>query len=384
MPLSIGPLSRGSLSRSPIVLGIESSCDEMAAAIVRDGREILASTVHGQVEVHAPYGGVVPELASRDHVRAVSLVVEAALSQAGVSLADLDGIAVTAGPGLIGSLLVGLSFAKALAYAQGLPFVGVHHLVGHLVAAELASQASPSGGPLEPPYLGLVVSGGHTALYRVPVSGAPTCLGETRDDAAGEAFDKVAKLLGLPFPGGPAISKLAEQGDPRAVPLPRPMRGREGLDFSYSGLKTAVSLAVERQGGLAALSDSAKANFAASFEAVAVESLVERTLRAAQQERLDQIAVVGGVAANGRLRREMQNAAARDGRRAIFPPMSLCTDNAVMIAAAGTRLLLRGVRDDLRLEAFSRVPIGETPWRPAARADDGVGVAVTSGDGTRA
>jgi N6-L-threonylcarbamoyladenine synthase len=385
------------LSQSPIVLGIESSCDEMAAAIVRDGREILASAVHGQVEVHAPYGGVVPELASRDHVRAVSAVVETALSQAGVALSDLDGIAVTAGPGLIGSLLVGLSFAKALAYSQGLPFVGVHHLVGHLVAAELASHASPIADPnsdrkaapargvsLEPPYLGLVVSGGHTALYRVPATGAPTALGETRDDAAGEAFDKVAKLLGLPFPGGPAISKLAEQGDPRAVSLPRPMRGREGLDFSYSGLKTAVSLAVERLGGLAALSDSTKADLAASFEAVAVESLIERTLRAARQEGLDQIAVVGGVAANGRLRREMQSAAARDGRRAIFPPMSLCTDNAVMIAAAGTRLLLRGVRDDLRLEAFSRVPIGETPWRTAARAGGGDGAAGATGDGMRA
>ena len=364
-----------SLPQSPIVLGIESSCDEMAAAVVRGGREILASAVHGQVEVHSPYGGVVPELASRDHVRAVSSVVEAALSQAGIALGDLDGVAVTAGPGLIGSLLVGLSFAKALAYARGLPLVGVHHLVGHLVAAELASQGDAAGHPesLEPPYLGLVVSGGHTALYRVPVSGAPTSLGETRDDAAGEAFDKVAKLLGLPFPGGPAISKLAEAGDPRAFALPRPMRGRPGLDFSYSGLKTAVSLTVERQGGLAAMSESAKADLAAAFECAVVESLVERTLRAARQEAMDRIAVVGGVAANRRLRREMQDAAARDGRRAIFPPMSLCTDNAVMIAAAGTRLLARGVRDDLTLEAFSRVPIGETPWRTptAVRTSDG-------------
>ncbi len=355
-----------SLSESPIVLGIESSCDEMAAAVVRGGREILASAVHGQADVHSPYGGVVPELASRDHVRAVSGVVEAALSQAGIALEDLDGIAVTAGPGLIGSLLVGLSFAKALAYARGLPLVGVHHLVGHLVAAELASQGTAAGVEelLAPPYLGLVVSGGHTALYRVPESGAPTPLGETRDDAAGEAFDKVAKLLGLPFPGGPEISKLAEQGNPWAFDLPRPMRGRPGLDFSYSGLKTAVSLAVARQGGLAAMSETAKADLAAAFESVVVESLVERTLRAARQEGLDRIAVVGGVAANRRLRSEMQNAAARDGRRAIFPPMSLCTDNAVMIAAAGTRLLARGVRDDLSLEAFSRVPIGETPWRP--------------------
>ncbi|MBK7950290.1 MAG: tRNA (adenosine(37)-N6)-threonylcarbamoyltransferase complex transferase subunit TsaD [Deltaproteobacteria bacterium] len=362
----------------------------MAAALVRDGREILASVVHGQVEVHSPYGGVVPELASRDHVRAVSAVVEAALSEAGIGLEAVDGIAVTAGPGLIGSLLVGLSFAKALAYARGLPLVGVHHLVGHLIAAELAS----TDEPLTPPYLGLVVSGGHTALYRVPEVGAPVALGETRDDAAGEAFDKVAKLLGLGFPGGPAIASAAEAGDPKAILLPRPMRGREGLDFSYSGLKTAVSLAVERQGGLARLSQRAKADLAASFEAVVVESLVERTLRAAAQEDLARIAVVGGVAANARLRRELVAAAEREGRRAIFPPMSLCTDNAVMIAAAGTRLLLRGVRDDLALEAFSRVPIGETPWRvgggvsPAASTRSGPtdtsGTSTTTGDRTSA
>jgi N6-L-threonylcarbamoyladenine synthase len=357
-----------SLSASPIVLGIESSCDEMAAALVRDGREILASTVHGQVEVHAPYGGVVPELASRDHVRAVSHVVEAALAQAGLSLDEVDGIAVTAGPGLIGSLLVGLSFAKALAYSRGLPLVGVHHLVGHLVAAELDAAVAADAAPLAPPYLGLVVSGGHTALYRVPAEGAPIALGETRDDAAGEAFDKVAKLLDLGFPGGPAVSRLAERGVPGAIELPKPMRGRAGLDFSYSGLKTAVSLAIERRGGLSAMDEQARADLAASFEAVVVESLVERTLRAARQQEIAQIAVVGGVAANRRLRREMQDAALADGRRAIFPPMSLCTDNAVMIAAAGTRLLQRGVRDDGTLEAFSRVPIDATPWRAAADA----------------
>ncbi|MEZ4332940.1 MAG: tRNA (adenosine(37)-N6)-threonylcarbamoyltransferase complex transferase subunit TsaD [Myxococcota bacterium] len=333
----------------------------MAAAVVRGGSAILASRVHGQVEVHAPYGGVVPELASRDHVRAVSGVVEAALDAAGVPLEALDGIAVTAGPGLIGSLLVGLSFAKALAYARSLPLVGVHHLVGHLIAAELAA----TDPPLAPPYVGLVVSGGHTALYRVPERGAPFALGETRDDAAGEAFDKVAKLMGLPFPGGPSIARLAEHGDPRAFALPRPMRGRAGLDFSYSGLKTAVSLVVSRQGGVEALTDGMKADLAASFEAVVVESLVERALRAARREGIESIAVVGGVAANARLRRELSAAAAEAGRRAIFPPMDLCTDNAVMIAAAGTRLLARGVRDGLELEAFSRVPIGEAPWRAA-------------------
>ena len=344
------------LAESPLVLGIESSCDEMAAAVLRGGREILSNTVHGQAVVHAPYGGVVPELASRDHVRVVSDVVRTALHDAGVRASELDGIAVTAGPGLVGSLLVGLSFAKALAYAQGLPFVGVHHLVGHLVAAEVAADLSP-------PYVGLVVSGGHTALYRVTREARPELLGETRDDAAGEAFDKVAKLLGLPYPGGPAISELAQHGNPQAVALPRPMSKRAGLDFSYSGLKTAVSVELARRGGLDALTSGDRADLAASFEAAVAESLVARAVRAMRHEDSDRIAVVGGVAANSRLRAEMKAAGDREGFQAIFPPMELCTDNAVMIAAAGSRLLERGVRDDLSLEAFSRVPLGETPWR---------------------
>ena len=222
------------LAESRLVLGIESSCDEMAAAVVRGGREILSSVVSSQVEVHSPYGGVVPELASRDHARVVSQVTEEALKEAQIELSDLAGIAVTAGPGLVGSLLVGLSFAKALAYRSELPLVAVHHLAGHLAAAELADET------LKAPYLGLVVSGGHTALYRVQAEGAPTLLGETRDDAVGEAFDKVAKLLGLGFPGGPAVSAAAQAGDPAAVDFPRPMSRKGGLDFSFSGLKTAV------------------------------------------------------------------------------------------------------------------------------------------------
>ncbi len=343
------------------VLGIESSCDEMAAAVVRDGRQILASVVHGQAEVHRPYGGVVPELASRDHVRAVSWVVERALADAGVSLEQLDGVAVTAGPGLMGSLLVGLSFGKALAWRLGLPVVGVHHLVGHLLSAELAR------ADLEPPYVGLVVSGGHTALYRIG-DGAPELLGETRDDAVGEAFDKVAVLLGLGFPGGPAVSAAAAEGDPGAVSFPRPMLKQPGLDFSYSGLKTAVAVEVERRGGAAALSPSEVADLAASFEAAATDVLVLRARKALRREKLGRVAVVGGVAANRRLREEMARVGRREGFEAVFPPPALCTDNAAMIAAAGCRLLERGVRDALDLGAFSRAPIpaASSPVAPVA------------------
>jgi len=336
-----------------LVLGIESSCDEMAAAVVRGGREILSSRVHGQADVHQPYGGVVPELASRDHVRAVSAVVDAALEQAGVAAEALCGVAVTAGPGLVGSLLVGLSFGKALAYRLGVPVVGVHHLAGHLASAELADPG------LRPPYVGLVISGGHTALYRVEASGAPGLLGETRDDAVGEAFDKVAALLGLPYPGGPAVSAAAIHGDPNAIRFPRPLLSDPGLEFSYSGLKTAVALEVERRG---ALTSSERADVAASFEAAAVEVLVARARRALAREGLSSLAVVGGVAANERLRREMGAAGQGDGFRVVFPPASLCTDNAVMIAAAGALLLQRGERHGLALNSFSRVPLGAAPW----------------------
>jgi len=346
------------LTPPAFVLGIESSCDEMAAAVVRGGREIIASVVHGQAQVHGPYGGVVPELASRDHVRTVSEVVEAALAAAGLEASRLDGVAVTVGPGLVGSLLVGMSFGKALAYRLGIPLVGVHHLAGHLASVEL-------GEAPERPYIGLVVSGGHTALYRIEHGASPSLLGETRDDAVGEAFDKVAKLLGLPYPGGPSVAAAALRGRPDAVAFPRPMAHRSGLDFSFSGLKTAVALEVERRG---APSEGDVADLAASFEAAAVDVLVGRARRALRSHGIRRLAVVGGVAANERLRREMAQAGAADGFETLFPPSELCTDNAAMIAAAGAVLLARGERHGLALNAFSRVAIDAAPWaEPPAR-----------------
>ena len=325
----------------------------MAAAVIRHGREILSSCVRGQADVHAPYGGVVPELASRDHVRVVDGVVTAALADAGITLDQLDGVAVTAGPGLVGSLLVGLSFGKALAYRLGIPVVGVHHLAGHLASVQLADP------DFVPPCIGLVISGGHTALYRLSVEGAPVLLGETRDDAVGEAFDKVAAMLGLGFPGGPAVSKAAEDGDAAAVSFPRPLLASPGLDFSYSGLKTAVSLEVERRGTLAPRDIP---DLAASFEAAAVDVLVARARRAIAEQKLSRLAVVGGVAANRRLRAEMAEAGRGDGFEVAFPPLELCTDNAAMIAAAGAALLARGEDHGIALNGFSRVPVGEAPW----------------------
>ena len=313
------------------------------------GREILASVVHSQLDVHAPYGGVVPELASRDHARLVSQVVARALEAAGAAPASLDGVAVTAGPGLVGSLLVGLCFGKAFAARHGLPLVGVHHVAGHLASAELADER------LVPPYVGLVVSGGHTALYRIERDAEPVLLGETRDDAVGEAFDKVARLLGLPYPGGPAVARAALDGDERAIDFPRPMAHDGGLGFSYSGLKTAVALEVDRRRATdGTLAPRDVADVAASFQAAATDVLVAKARRALDAEGLAQLAVVGGVAANQRLRRAVESAAREDGVLAVFPPLALCTDNAAMIAAAGAQRLARGERDGAGLGAFAR------------------------------
>ncbi|HET6281354.1 MAG TPA: tRNA (adenosine(37)-N6)-threonylcarbamoyltransferase complex transferase subunit TsaD [Polyangia bacterium] len=335
-----------------LVLGIETSCDETAAAVVEDGRRVRSDVVASQILIHAEYGGVVPEVASRQHVATVVPVIRRALADAGVTFADLDGIAVTCGPGLVGALLVGVETAKALGYALGKPVVGVNHLAGHLAAAFLEDPSLPAPPPY--PHLALLVSGGHTALIRIDEPGRTLLLGSTRDDAAGEAFDKVGKMLGLGYPGGVAIDRLAATGDARAVTLPRALPGRDDLDFSFSGLKTAVSTLL-RVGPLPV--GQALADFCASFQTVVVDVLVRKSRRALALQGLRDLVVCGGVAANRGLRAALAVAAQDDGFRLYIPPAKRCTDNASMIAAAGTALLTRGVRSGLDLSVDPGLPL---------------------------
>ena len=326
-----------------IVLGIESSCDETAAAVLTDGRRIVSSVVASQDAIHAPYGGVVPELASRRHLEVTTPVIAQALRDAGVTLADLDGIAVTQGPGLVGSLLIGCSVAKSLAWVHKKPLVGVNHLEGHIYASFLTED------PPEHPFLALVVSGGHTALYHAKRPREYGLVGQTRDDAAGEAFDKVAKLLGLGFPGGPIIQKTAERGDPRSIAFPLAHITDGAHDFSFSGIKTSVSLYVK---GHRPLSEAQVADVAASFQAAVVKMLVRRTLRAALHLGTKRVVLTGGVAANGPLRATLAAEAEEHGVRLHIPPPRLCTDNAAMIAAAGTERLRAGERAPLGMNAI--------------------------------
>jgi N6-L-threonylcarbamoyladenine synthase len=327
-----------------LVLGIETSCDETAAAVVEDGRRVRSDVVASQVLVHAEYGGVVPEVASRQHLATVVPVLRKAVADAGVSFSDLDGIAATCGPGLVGALLVGLETAKSLGYATGKPVVGVNHLAGHLAAAFLEH---PQGPPPPPyPHVALLVSGGHTILFRVEDANQVQQLGATRDDAAGEAFDKVAKLLGLGYPGGVAIDKLAATGAAQAHVFPRALPGRDDLDFSFSGLKTAVAT---RLGDGPRPEGQALADFCASFQTAVVDVLVRKSRRAVALQGLGDLVVSGGVAANRGLRAALAVAAQEDGFRLYIPPPRYCTDNAAMIAAAGTALLARGERAPLDL-----------------------------------
>jgi len=325
-----------------IVLGIETSCDETAAAVLEGGRKVLSSIVASQDDVHAPYGGVVPELASRRHLEVIGPVVRRALDSAGLRLDDIEGVAVTYGPGLVGSLLIGCSVAKAMAYARRLPLVGVNHLEGHIYAAFL------EGEPPSYPFLALVVSGGHTALYLARDRGRYERIGQTRDDAAGEAFDKVAKLLNLGYPGGPVIDRIAASGDARAIAFPTAQMSDGAPDFSFSGIKTAVSLHVRRA---SPLSTQQVADVAASFQSTVVKTLVRKTVRAARRLGVGRIVLTGGVAANAALRDALSRECAERGFHLHIPSRRLCTDNAAMIAAAGHDRLEAGERASLSMNA---------------------------------
>lgn len=337
------------------VLAIETSCDETAAAVVKK-RHILSNIVASQIEIHRPYGGVVPEVASRHHVESINDVVSEALSQANMDWPNIDGIAVTCAPGLVGALLVGLTAAKTLVLLHDKPFIGVHHLEGHIHASYLQNP------DLAPPFLCLLVSGGHTSLIKVEDCGQYHILGQTRDDAAGEAFDKVARLLGLGYPGGPAIDRIAKSGNPQAFALPEgkislPAGGFHPYDSSFSGLKTAVLRLVEsfHQRG----EEVPVADIAASFQQTVTQALTRRTIKCALDHGLSTIAVGGGVAANSALRQHLLTAADGKGLQVLFPPLSLCTDNAAMIACAGAEHLDRGHTSALTLAALSRMPISK-------------------------
>ena len=342
------------------MLGIETSCDETAAAIVTDRKEIRASLVLSQIDEHRLYGGVVPEIAARSHIDHLDRLIGAALEEAGLASGDLDAVAATAGPGLIGAVMVGLTTGKAIAAVHDLPFVAVNHLEGHALSARLVED-------LDYPYLLLLVSGGHCQLLAVEGVGAYRRLGTTIDDAVGEAFDKAAKLLGLGYPGGPAIEAYARDGDPAAIKLPRPLKGRAGCDFSFSGLKTALRQAVEATSGgkLAAetLTPAAQADFAASFQAAVGDVLIDRTeaglhlFAEATGQAAPALVVAGGVAANTHLRERLGVLTGKHGVRLTLPPLALCTDNAAMIAWAGIERLGRGLRDGLDAAPRARWPL---------------------------
>jgi N6-L-threonylcarbamoyladenine synthase len=352
------------------VLGIESSCDETAAAVVTAEGDVLSEVVRSQIELHRPYGGVVPELASRDHAKAVAPVVREALERAGLAIADVDGVAVTSRPGLAGALLVGLQAAKGLAWAADKPLVGVDHLVGHLLAARLR-RPDASGAVRVPayPFAALLASGGHTAIYRVdgPELARVQELGATRDDAAGEAFDKVAKLLGLGYPGGPVVDRLAAQGDASraASAMPKPMARRDSLEFSFSGIKSALARSVAARATPPTPDDVA--DLCAAFQGTVVDALVSKTVRAARQEGLERVVLAGGVAANRGLRARMAAECERRGLELFVPPMSSCTDNAAMIAYAGALRLAAGERDGLDLAPSTRTALARVTRKGGGR-----------------
>jgi N6-L-threonylcarbamoyladenine synthase len=343
-----------------IILGIESSCDETAAAVMEDGRRLLANIINSQIDLHGIYGGVVPELASRKHLEDIYPVVEQALQQAGITLDQVDGLAITQGPGLIGSLLVGLSFAKALSLVKKIPYVGVDHMAGHLVSVFLGENKP------EFPYIALIASGGHSSIFHVTDYFHYRLLGRTRDDAAGEAFDKVAKILDLPYPGGPIISELSKNGDPAAISFPRSWLDPDSLDFSFSGIKTSVANYVKQNQQLIANGDEKRrsktetANICASFQEAVVDVLANKTMKAARNLKVKTVVLAGGVAANPRLREVFRQQGGREGFAVYMPPQKFCTDNAAMIALAGYHLFRQQAAvTTLDMDVYSRSRLTE-------------------------
>ena len=330
-----------------IILAIESSCDETAVAIIKNGHEILANVVSTQIEIHRRYGGVVPEIASRKHLELINAVVQEALDQAHMILDDVTHIAVTYGPGLVGALLVGVATAKALAFSSGKPLIGVHHIEGHICANFLVKQ------DFQFPLVCLVVSGGHTNIIKITDHGQYLLLGQTKDDAAGEAYDKIARAIGLPYPGGPHIEQLAKEGNADAIELPRAWMGEDNYDFSFSGLKSAVlnHLNKAKMKG----EEVNPADVAASFQQAVLDVLVQKTVRAAVENGVDTILLAGGVAANGTLRNQLQNAASEHHIQVHYPPIHFCTDNAAMIGAAAHYKAVKGDYADLTLNAVSNL-----------------------------
>jgi len=336
------------------VLGIETSCDETGVAVYDSERGLLAHVLYSQMKMHAEYGGVVPELASRDHVRKLLPLVKQALADAGLTQSDIDAVAYTAGPGLLGALLVGGCFARSLAYAWGVPALGVHHMEAHLLAPMLEPV------PPEFPFVALLVSGGHTQLVQVDGIGRYTLLGESIDDAAGEAFDKVAKLLGLAYPGGPRLAALAEQGSPMRFRFPRPMTNRPGLEFSFSGLKTSALNTINKsRDDSGEIDEQTRADIACAFELAVVDTLVIKCQRALEQTGLGTLVMAGGVSANRKLRDKLRAAADKSGWQVFYPQPAFCTDNGAMVAYAGCQRLLAGEQDDLSVSARARWPMVE-------------------------
>lgn len=333
------------------VLGLETSCDETGIAVYDSEQGLLAHRLYSQIAVHAEYGGVVPELASRDHIRKAVPLIKEVLADAKLTLADLDGVAFTRGPGLVGALLVGACLGRSLAWALDIPAIGVHHMEGHLLAPMLEDDVP------EFPFVALLVSGGHTQLVQVDGVGRYTLLGESIDDAAGEAFDKAAKMMGLPYPGGPHLARLAEQGDAQRFRFPRPMTDRPGLDFSFSGLKTATRTTILACAHEGVLADQDQADIAACFQQAVVDTLVIKCKRALQQTGLQRLIIAGGVGANSELRQKLRAAVEGLGGRVFYPRPALCTDNGAMIAYAGTQRLLAGECEPLAVAAVPRWPM---------------------------